>query len=335
MEAEHRLTLGEGGTPLRPLRRLQGRRGLFLKDEGVSPTGTFKARGMAVAVAMALQLGRRRLAVPSAGNAGVALAAYAAAAGLEALVLVPHDTPPRLLQEIAGRGARCVLVRGGLPAASAAAREASRRGYANLATLREPYRVEGKKTLGFEVWEQLGTVPDWVVFPTGGGTGIVGLWKAFRELGCLGWTDGRLPKLCAVQSTGCPPLARAWKSGSEEAAWEGPVETLASGLRVPRPPDAALVLRALRESQGMALAVPEAGLVRAARELGSREGVYPCYEGAAAYLGLRALLEAEAVGPDETVVLFNTGSGLVNPQGAPPALPILEAPGDLADLLGT
>ncbi len=302
---------------------------IYLKDEGVSPTATFKARGMALAVSMAKQLGLHKLAVPSAGNAGVALAAYASAAGLEALVVAPEDTPPILLREIQARGAKCFLVGGPIDEAGAYIEEAAKAGYTSLATLREPYRVEGKKTMGFELWEQLGEAPDWIVFPTGGGTGVVGLWKAFRELGQLGWTDGKMPRLCAVQSDGCPPLARAWEEGGEDVPNLLNPHTLAMGLKVPRPNGFRLIMKTIKETHGAILAVPEEDIPGAAHKLGGLEGVYPCYEGAAAYLGLSSLLRDGQIARDETAVLFNTGSGLINLGGPSPSLPTLKEPAEM------
>lgn len=331
VDPEAAVTLGEGGTPLRPLEEGTGPT-LYVKDEGQSPTATFKARGMAVAVSMARRLQRRRLVVPSAGNAGVALAAYARAAGLEALVLAPQDTPPLLLQAIVREGATCLLLPGLLDTAGPYVQAAVAAGYANLATLREPYRVEGKKTMGLEVWERLGNVPDWIVFPTGGGTGIVGLWKAFRELAERGWSGGKVPRLCAVQSDGCAPLARTWEAGGETLQSVAHPHTAAAGLRVPRPAAYRLVLRALRETRGLALQVPEAGVVPAAQELAQR-GVDACYEGGAAYLGLRQLIGEGQIGPGETAILFNTGPAWINDAGEAPDLPLLHRPEDLAEHL--
>jgi threonine synthase len=315
------------------MKRIEGAR-VFLKDEGVSPTGTFKARGMAVAVSKASELGIRKLAVPSAGNAGVALAAYAAAAGSQALVVAPHDTPPTLLREIVARGALCFLAGGTIDEAGGHVEEAAKAGYMSLATLREPYRIEGKKTMGLEVWEQLGIVPDWVVFPTGGGTGVVGLWKAFRELGELRWTDGRLPRICAVQSKGCPPVATAWQEGPEKAPATKEARTVATGLRVPRPRGLPLILKALKESKGLAMAVPEEEIPAAALAMAASEGVHPCYEGAVAYLGLQALISEGYISREDVVVVFNTGTGLINPEGAPPSLPTLRGPGEILGFLG-
>ncbi len=271
-------TLGEGWTPLRPLHErepAEPRVTVYLKDEGFSPTATFKARGMALAISMARQQGFRRVVVPSAGNAGVALAAYAAAAGVEALVIAPQDTPPALLREMVARGTRCLLVTGPVDVAGMYAREAARAGWLNLATLREPYRVEGKKTMGFEIWEQLEGVPDWVVFPTGGGTGIVGLWKAFKELTRLGWTDEEMPHLCAVQSSGCAPLSRAWASRSLELPDIQKPRTIAVGLRVPRPKGLPLIMRAVRESHGIVVDVSEEEIPNAAEAFASHHGTIP------------------------------------------------------------
>lgn len=325
--------LGEGGTPLRRMRDVEAGAASYLKDEGRSPTATFKARGMAVAVSMARQLGHERLVVPSAGNAGVALAAYASAAGLEALVLAPEDTPPPLLREIGRRGGLCLLVPGTLDRAGPYVAAAEEAGYVNLATLREPYRVEGKKTMGFEAWEQLGEVPDWILFPTGGGTGIVGLEKAFRELAEWGWTDGVLPRLCAVQSDGCAPLAEMWRSGRDDLPPIGNPRTVAAGLRVPHPAGYRHVLAAVRRTRGLIVSVPEDQVRTATERLAEREGVDACYEGAVAYLGLRQLVAEGEIGSDETAVLFNTGQRWINEDGPRPDLPLLHRPEDLRDHL--
>ncbi|MEE9236189.1 MAG: threonine synthase [Thermoplasmata archaeon] len=331
------VSLGEGATPLRRLRgggEVVPGAVTYIKDESLSPTATFKARGMTVAVSMARELGHERLAVPSAGNAGVALAAYAAAAGLEALVVAPQDTPAILLREIMARGAKCLLVRGLLEEAGSCVEEASKAGYTNLATLREPYRVEGKKTMGFEVWEQLGRVPDWIVFPTGGGTGVIGLWKAFGELGKLGWSDARMPRICAVQSTGCPPLAEAWQTEAQDVPSISDPRTVAVGLRVSKPAGLHLIMRAIRESRGLVIAVSEEDIPRAASELGIKEGIYPCYEGAVAYLGLQALAREGHIERGDRVVLFNTGMGLINPGTEMPTIPTLETPREILSYLG-
>ena len=312
--------LGEGGTPLLRCRNLAsslGLREVHVKDESRNPTGTFKARGMAVAVPMAKHLGATRLAVPSAGNAGSAMAAYAARAGLESLILMPRDTPIEIVRETASFPADLFFVDGLITDAAAIVREAAQKlGYFNMATLQEPYRVEGKKTMGFELWEQLGGLPDWVVFPTGGGTGVVGLWKAFEELRTLGWHEGPPPKIAFVQAAGCAPLVRAFQEGREDAREWKDAKTVAAGLRVPRAIADRLVLKATRASGGRGVAVSDEAMIGATAELARKEGIHACFEGGATLAALKSLVVDGHVEKDDRVVLFNTGSGLKNPRSA-------------------
>ncbi len=311
------VSLGEGWTPLLEcpaMERTYGVRRVFVKEEAANPTGTFKARGMAVAVSMARELGLTRLAVPSAGNAGSALAAYAAKAGLEALVVSPKDTPLSIVQETVLFGARLFFVDGTIARAADIVRAVCRTaGWFDMATLYEPYRVEGKKTMGYELWEQLGGLPDWVVFPTGGGTGVVGLWKAFNELKELGWHEGPLPRIAFVQAAGCAPIVKAFEAGKEGSdPWKDPA-TIAPGLRVPKALGDFLVLRAARESGGAGVAVSDDGMRAGVSELARLEGIGACYEGGATLAALRLLVQSGKVRPDHTVVLFNTGTPLKNP----------------------
>ena len=313
---ERPVTLGEGFTPLLPARRLGARLGLsrlYVKDESLNPTNSFKARGQSAAVTRAVALGARVLSVPTAGNAGNALAAYAAAAGLEAQVFMPRDVKRPFVQECELYGATVTLVDGLITdAGRLAAERGGPLGWYDVSTLREPYRVEGKKTMGFELAEQLEwQLPDWIVYPTGGGTGMVGMWKAFEELEALGWIDdGRRPRMVTVQADGCAPIVAAFEAGAEFAApWEG-ARTVADGLRVPRAIGDFLVLRAIRESGGTALAVSDEAMVAGMRELGSTEGVSAAPEGGAALEALRQLRARGLVGDDECVVLFNTGGAL-------------------------
>ena len=314
------LPLGEGGTPLlrcHGLERATGVREVYVKDESANPTGTFKARGMAVAVPMAKALGATRLAVPSAGNAGSAMAAYAAKAAMESLILMPRDTPIEIVRETSAFPAKVFFVDGLITDAGAIMREAAQKlGYFSLATLQEPYRVEGKKTMGFELWEQLGGFPDWVVFPTGGGTGVVGLWKAFEELRDLGWHGGAPPKIAFVQSAGCAPLVRAFEEGKEEAKEWKDARTVAAGLRVPSAIGDRLVLKAARASGGQGVAVTDEVIIAATAELARTEGIHACFEGGATLAALRRLVADGHVQKDERVVLFNTGTGLKNPRSA-------------------
>jgi threonine synthase len=313
-EAEHRITLGEGWTPLVHVPRLADELGLervWIKDEGLNPTGSFKARGLVVAVARARELGLDVVALPSAGNAGAAAAAYGAAAGLEVHVAMPRDTPPSIVAETRALGARVTLVDGLITDAAAVIAEgAARHGWFDLSTLKEPYRVEGKKTMAYELVEQLGRVPEVVVYPTGGGTGLVGMWKAFQEMEELGWIGGERPRMISVQATGCAPIVRAWEAGAETATpWEH-AETAAWGLRVPRAVGDILILDAIRSSGGAAVAVEDAAMRTGAAAIGRCTGVYASVEGGATAAAIPVLLERGLLHGGEEVVLFNTGSGL-------------------------
>jgi threonine synthase len=311
--------LGEGGTPLLPLPRLAGALGmerLWLKEESPNPTQSFKARGLALAVNGALAWGQRGIALPSAGNAGSAAAAYAAAAGLACRVAIPADTPEAFELQLLAFGAEVRRVPGTLSDCGRALAEwAPAPEWWNIATFREPFRLEGKKTLGLEIAEQLGwELPDAILYPTGGGTGLVGMAKAFRELETLGWVGPGLPRLVAVQVAGCAPIVRAIERGAARAeAWPDPV-TLASGLRVPAPFADTLILEAVRASRGLAIAVSEAEMLDAMVELATLEGCYACPEGAATVAALRRLLASGAIGREARVVVFDTGSGLAYPE---------------------
>jgi len=310
-----RLTLGEGFTPLLDAPRLAralGVRRVWVKDEGQNPTGSFKARGLVMAVARAWELGARALAIPSAGNAGSALAAYAAAAGLEAHVVMPRDTPLPIVEETRALGADLELIDGLITdAGTRVAEGAKRNGWFDVSTLKEPYRVEGKKTMGYELFEQLGgRLPDVIVYPTGGGTGLVGMWKAFDEMQRMGWMGAERPRMISVQATGCAPIVRAWERGEDEAAPWADAHTYASGLRVPRAVGDFLMLRAIRDSQGAAVAVPDEEMADAVRLIGATTGVFAAPEGGATAAAVLRLLATGAIRPDDEVVLFNTGSGL-------------------------
>ncbi len=307
--------LGEGWTPLLHTDRLGVRLGmpnLYVKEESVNPTASFKARGMAVAVTRAHELGVREFAVGTAGNAGSALAAYAAASGLTAHVAMPRDTPRAIVAECEALGCDLALVDGLITDANAHVGAGVREhGWFDMATLREPYRIEGKKTMGYELWEQMGhTLPDVIVYPTGGGTGLIGMWKAFDEMETLGWIGPERPRMVSVQASGCAPIVRAWEQGADHATpWEN-AETMASGLRVPRAIGDFLILDALRKSNGCAVAVTETAMREAWSEMASLTGLMVAPEGAATWAALRDLAERGLVGRDERVVLFNTGSGL-------------------------
>ena len=308
------VSLGEGGTPLVHAGRLGEQLGLahlFIKDESRNPTASFKSRGMAVSVSMAAALGAKELATPSAGNAGAALAAYAARAGLPAHVVLPRDAPRATAVEAEAFGAELRYVDGLIgDAGRVVAEECARHGWYELSTLKEPYRIEGKKTMGYELFEQLdGRLPDVILYPTGGGTGLVGMWKAFDEMEELGFIDSHRPRMVAVQATGCAPLARAMDEGDDECTvWEN-AHTVAPGIRVPKAFGDFLILEALRASTGRAVAVSDERILDGAKTLTRATGVFACPEAGACYVALQSLVDERWVSRDETVVLFNTASG--------------------------
>ena len=314
-DLENVVTLGEGYTPLLKAERLGPKMGceaLYIKDEGLNPTASFKARGLSAAVSRARELGLTRLAMPSAGNAAGALAAYAANAGLDAHVFMPTDAPEANRKEVAITGARLSLVEGLISDAGRVCRQvAQSEGLFDISTLQEPYRVEGKKTMGYEIAEQMGwTLPDAIVYPTGGGTGIVGMWKAFEEMEELGWIGGKRPRMFCVQSEECAPIERAFRQGSEFAEpWEN-ARTIAAGIRVPSAIADYLILAALRESGGGAVTVADDEILACMKEVASVEGILVCPEGAATVAALNELLASGALSPDQTILLLNTGSGL-------------------------
>ncbi len=309
------VTLGEGFTPLLDTPRLARRLGcrkLLVKDESGNPTGSFKARGMTCAVSMARELGASKLAAPSAGNAGGALAAYAARAGMEAHVFMPRDMPRANAVECEVMGASLTLVDGLISdCGRLVAERAPAHGWFEVSTLKEPYRIEGKKTMGVELVEQLGwRVPDAILYPTGGGVGLIGMWKAFEELEALGWIGPDRPKMIAVQASGCAPIVRAWEAGqSDSAFWDG-ASTLASGLRVPKALGDFLVLDAVRDSGGVAVAVTDGEMLSAGRALAETEGIFACPEGAACVAAMERLLADGSLLPDDEIVIYNTGTGL-------------------------
>ncbi len=309
------VSLGEGGTPLLRARRFGEQLGLtnlWIKDEGQNPTQSFKARGMTVAVSMAKYLGAKKLAVPSAGNAGGALAAYAARAGLEAHIFMPNDTPKANVIECEQTGAQVTLIDGLITDCGAEiARRKEKDGWFDISTLKEPYRVEGKKTLGYEIAEQLGwELPDVILYPTGGGTGLIGMWKGFAEMESLGWIGPERPRMFSVQASGCAPIVRAFEAGATNAEEFSNATTYASGLRVPKAIGDFLMLKILRESNGSALAVSDEEMMRATGEVGATEGLFVAPEGAACFVALEKLVAAGAIKPDEQVVIFNTGAGV-------------------------
>ena len=312
---ENIVSLGEGWTPLLHAKRLGRQLGLtelYIKDESQNPTQSFKARGMAAAVSMAKELGAKKLAVPSAGNAAGALAAYAARAGLEAFIFMPKDTPRANIIECEQTGAHVTLMDGLITDCGAeVARRKDAEGWFDVSTLKEPYRVEGKKTLGYELAEQLSwELPDVIIYPTGGGTGLIGMWKAFDEMEQMGWIGSKRPRMVTVQASGCAPIVRALEEGKRFADEFPNAATAASGLRVPKAIGDFLILDAIRASGGTALAVTDEELIAAAREIGAAEGIFCAPEGAACLPALTGLLSEGSVTPRDRVVLFNTGSGV-------------------------
>jgi threonine synthase len=313
---ENVLSLGEVVTPLVALPRLAQNGGeLLVKDEGRLPTGSFKARGLALAVSMAKELGIRHMAMPTNGNAGAAMAAYCARAGMAATVFCPDDTPAVNVREIAMQGAEVFLVGGLIDDCGRLVAEGEKEiGWFNCSTLREPYRIEGKKTMGLELAEQLGwKVPDVIFYPTGGGTGIIGMWKAFDELEAIGWIGRKRPRMVAVQAAGCAPIVKAWEDGVEHAPRWPDAHTFAAGIRVPQAVGDFLILRAVRDSGGFAIAVDEDAIADAWREVASQEGLLLCPEGAATYAAYKQAAADGRVGPGERAVLFNCASGLKYP----------------------
>jgi len=308
------LTLGEGFTPLVHARRLGAELGfetLFIKEEGLNPTTSFKARGLCVAVSRAKELGVTEVSIPSAGNAAGAMSAYAALAGMRAFVFMPADVPQPFVAECRALGAEVELVDGLITdCGRAAAQGVKRHGRFDMSTLKEPYRIEGKKTMGYELAEQLGwKLPDVVVYPTGGGTGLIGMWKAFDEMETLGWIGPERPRMVTVQSEGCAPMVRAFHRGAEFAEpWEN-AHTIADGLRVPAAVGDFMILRTLRESAGTAVAVADEESLEGTRAMGRTEGIFACPEGGATIAAFRRLREDGWIADGEVVVLFNTGSG--------------------------
>jgi threonine synthase len=313
-EDADKVSLGEGFTPLLPAPRLGARVGLprlAVKEEGGNPTGSFKARGLSMAVSMAKALGVTDVCLPSAGNAGSALAAYAAAAGLRAHVFLPRDVASLFVRETAAYGARVETVDGLITdAGRVCAGKAKEHGWYECATFKEPYRLEGKKTMGYEIAEQMSwTLPDAILYPTGGGTGLVGMWKAFAEMEAMGFVGAKRPRMYAVQAEGCAPIVKAFQEGREDAPfWEG-ASTLAHGLRVPKALGDFLILRALRQSHGAAIAVSDREIVDGVKEAAASEGLFMCPEGGACVAAARKLKVSGHLSPDDSVVLFDTGTG--------------------------
>jgi threonine synthase len=304
------VTLGEGWTPMLKSKRYAG---AYLKEEGANPTGTFKARGLAMAVSMARHYGLRKLAVPSAGNAAGALAAYAAAAGMEAHIFMPRDVPFANYVEAVAYGAKVTLVNGLISdCARMVAERKQQEGWFDISTLKEPFRVEGKKTMGYELVEQLGwEYPDAVFYPTGGGVGLIGMWKAFDEMEELGWVKpGKRPRMIAVQASGCAPVARAYETGERVSQMWQNAATFAAGLRVPKPYGDAIMLEILKTGNGIAMAVTDEKILASILDWARNEGIFLCPEGAAVTVAYDKLLADGTLKPTDRVVLFNTGAGL-------------------------
>src|ERR1700719_460503 len=308
------VTLGEGMTALIPANRLGasiGLQRLFIKDEGLNPTGSFKARGMTAAVTRDKVLGAKTLAAPTAGNAGGALAAYAAAAGIPAIIVMPADTPAANVMECQAFGAKVVKLNGLISdCGKYVAEHKDREGWYDVSTLKEPYRVEGKKTMGYELWEQFGgKLPDVILYPTGGGVGLIGMCKAFDEMQEMGWIGSGRPRMVAVQAEGCAPIVKAWEAHRDKADFFPNAATVASRVPVPRALGDLLMLRMLRQTKGTALTVSDTEMLQAGRELAALEGIFAAPEGAATVIGARKLAASGWIKAEETVVLFNTGTG--------------------------
>ncbi len=313
---ENIVCLGEGLTPLLKTDRLAAnlplKLNLYIKDESTNPTQSFKARGMTAAVSMAKELGVKKVAAPSAGNAAGALAAYASRAGMETFLFMPKDTPKANIIECEQTGANVTLVDGLITdCGKIVAEKKDAEGWFDVSTLKEPYRVEGKKTMGYELAEQFGwTLPDVILYPTGGGTGLIGMWKAFDEMEKMGWIDGKRPRMVSVQSIGCAPIVKAFHDGERFAEEFPNAHTAASGLRVPKAIGDFLIIDALHESGGTAIAVSDEELIAAVKEIGAAEGLFCAPEGAACLPALRKMIEQDLVKENETVVIFNTGAGV-------------------------
>ncbi len=324
-KSENIVSLGEIHTPIIPLPKLAAGTGkLLVKDEGRLPTGSFKARGLCVAVSMALELGIKKVAMPTNGNAGAALAAYGSRAGMESYIFCPDDTPTVNLREIAAQGAKVWSVNGLINDCGRIVGEGKEAvGWFDFSTLKEPYRIEGKKTMGLELADQLGwQVPDVIFYPTGGGTGLIGMWKAFNELTAMGWLTGKLPRMVAVQATGCAPIVKAWEEGTEHAELWQDAHTIAAGIRVPVAIGDFLILRAVRESGGFAIAVDDESISAGLDEVSTREGLLLCPEGAATYAAYKLSIETGLISPEDTAVLFNCATGLKYEM--PPAEDVLD-----------
>lgn len=326
---DHVITLGEGMTPLLPmpeLGQLYGLNHLYMKDESLIPTGSFKARGAAVGISKAKELGVQHFAMPTNGNAGAAWALYAARAGIKATIVMPQDAPSITRTEVALSGAELYLVNGLISdAGKMVAEKVTHDHIYDASTLKEPYRIEGKKTMGFEIAEQLGwAMPDVILYPTGGGVGLIGIYKALQELKEIGWLAGKLPRLVAVQAEGCAPIVKAWEEKKERSEFWEQSTTVAFGINVPKALGDFLVLRALYETDGMAIAISDQELLEEQKHIAEREGTFVCPEGAATFAAAKRLAAEGWIGSDESVVVLNTGAGIKYPDTAQIEVPLLE-----------
>ncbi len=334
LDDENIVTLGEGLTPLLPLKnagKLSNIENLYIKDEGIIPSGTFKARGAAVGVSKAKELGVETLAMPTNGNAGAAWALYSAKAGIEAKIIMPEDAPLITRNECAASGADLYLVKGLISdCGKIVAKSVKKHGWYDVSTLKEPYRIEGKKTMGLEIAEQFGwKAPDVILYPTGGGVGIIGIYKAFKELQELGWVDAKLPRLVAVQAAGCAPIVKAYEEHAKESQFWEKSQTVAFGINVPKALGDFLVLQALYETDGCAVAVEDSELLDAMKELAKTEGSFVCPEGAAVYSAAKKLRNSGWIKENESVVLLNTGAGIKYPDTLKFSAPYLEMDAEL------
>ncbi|ODP27778.1 Threonine synthase [Paenibacillus nuruki] len=326
---DHVVTLGEGMTPLLPMPELgqsYGLNHLYMKDESLIPTGSFKARGAAVGISKAKELGVQHFAMPTNGNAGAAWALYAARAGIKATIVMPQDAPSITRTEVALSGAELYLVNGLISdAGKMVAEKVTHDHIYDASTLKEPYRIEGKKTMGFEIAEQLGwAMPDVILYPTGGGVGLIGIYKALQELKEIGWLAGKFPRLVAVQAEGCAPIVKAWEEKKERSEFWEQSTTVAFGINVPKALGDFLVLRALYETDGMAIAISDQELLEEQKHIAEREGTFVCPEGAATFAAAKRLAAEGWIGSDESVVVLNTGAGIKYPDTAQIEVPLLE-----------
>lgn len=326
---DHVITLGEGMTPLLPMPELgqsYGLNHLYMKDESLIPTGSFKARGAAVGISKAKELGVQHFAMPTNGNAGAAWALYAARAGIKATIVMPQDAPSITRTEVALSGAELYLVNGLISdAGKMVAEKVTHDHIYDASTLKEPYRIEGKKTMGFEIAEQLGwAMPDVILYPTGGGVGLIGIYKALQELKEIGWLAGKFPRLVAVQAEGCAPIVKAWEEKKERSEFWEQSTTVAFGINVPKALGDFLVLRALYETDGMAIAISDQELLEEQKHIAEREGTFVCPEGAATFAAAKRLAAEGWIGSDESVVVLNTGAGIKYPDTAQIEVPLLE-----------